>query len=347
MIDPPSPAVLGGFALVIGMLILGLIVHELGHALAAHLVGFRVRLVRVGPLVAEVTPTGWRLRALRQRIRDGEVDADPVRPDHLRTRHALFVLGGPVAHLLLAGAMLGAARVWGGWLGLAALLLLFTVGLNVAPLGLRREGRWLDGDWLLAWFLRPRLATQRVAAAMLYMATETGQRPRDWDERWARLAALDQRRRSSSHEVAGDMLVYMWALDCGLVDYAGWLLARAFAGRRLLPDDQCTAVLVEAAFFVACYRRRHALAARLLDAALQPPTEFGSADLERARAAIQLAAGQRDAAAAACDRALALLDSVTGMPAGLIAFDRDQISALRDAALTPTGDSRERAATTS
>jgi len=167
-------SVVAGIALIVFTSSLGLVVHELGHAVAASAVGFRVRVVRVGRLAATGTPAGWHLRLLPQRIRGGWVRAHPLSREHLRVRHALFVGGGPAAHLLLAGAVLAAAREWGGAWVLAAVLLLLAVGLNLLPLGLRREGSWLDGDWLLAWSLRPRLARQRVALGEVYQAIEAG-----------------------------------------------------------------------------------------------------------------------------------------------------------------------------
>jgi hypothetical protein len=268
MTDPPvlSLGEVVGFVVAgLGVLILGAIVHELGHALAAHAVGFGVRVVFVGPLAAAFTPTGWRLRVQRELGRRAGVQADPVRPEQLCIRHAAFVAGGPVVHLILAGAVVGAAAVWrGAWVP-AAVLLAITAVWNVVPLGLRRNGQWLDGDWLLAWFLRPQLATQRVALSVLYRAIEAGQRPRGWDEFWARHVTLDERRRASSWEVARDLIGYTWALDRGQIDDAGRLLSRAFAGRRLLPEDQCAAVLRAAAYFVARHRRRRSLAVELVD----------------------------------------------------------------------------------
>lgn len=215
----------------------------------------------------------------------------------------------------------------------AALVLLLTVCINLVPFGLRREGRWLDGDWLLAWCLRHDLATQRLAVAALYSAIEAGRRPRDLDERWVRLAALQRRDRRCSHEVVGDLLVFSCALDRGLVDEAGRLLARTFAGRRLLPEAACAAVLVESAFFVARHRRRRGLAATLLEAAGPATIPLGKAHRERARAAIHLAAGEWAAAVDACDLALATLDGISDMPAAVLASERDQDSTLRDAAL--------------
>jgi hypothetical protein len=334
MDDPQWLGVAGAAAVVIVVTIVGLVLHEVGHALAAHAMGFRVRVVRTGPLAATATPAGWRLRLTWRRSRDGWVLADPVRPERLRARHAVFVAAGPAAHLVVAGAMVAAARAWGGAWVLAAILLLLTVGFNLVPLGLRREGRWLDGDWLLAWSLRPRLATQRVALGALGLAMERGERPRDWDERWARLASLEGRRRECGAEVHGDMLAYLWALDRGQVDDAGRLLGRAFAGRRLLPDGHCAGILVAAAFFVARHRGRRALATRLVAAASPRSDGVTAAGLELAGAAIHLAAGEHDEAAAASDRTLSLLDGSPATAAGLRAMDRDLASALRDAALS-------------
>jgi len=336
MNDPQWLGVAGAAALVIGVTIASLVLHEVGHALAAHAMGFRVRVVRAGPLAATATPSGWRLRLTWRRSRDGWVLADPVRPERLHARHAVFVAAGPAAHLVVAGAVLAAARAWGGAWVLAAILLLLAVGFNLVPLGLRREGRWLDGDWLLAWSLRPRLATQRVALGALSLAIQRGERPRDWDERWARLASLEQRRRECSVEVHGDLLAYLWALDRGQVDDAGRLLGRVFAGRRLLPDEYCAGILVGAAFFVARHRGRRALATRLLAAAPPRSDSVTVAGRELAEAAIHLAAGERGEAAAACDRILSLLDGSPATAPGLRAMDRDLASALRDAALSGT-----------
>ena len=101
--------VVGAVALVVGVSWVGLVVHEFGHALAAHLTGFRIRLVYFGRLAATRGAAGWRVQWLRERVgRGGGVNVDPVRPEHLRRRHFVVVAGGPAAHLLLAGAMLGA-----------------------------------------------------------------------------------------------------------------------------------------------------------------------------------------------------------------------------------------------
>jgi hypothetical protein len=263
------------------------------------------------------------------------VIADPVRPDHLRARHAAVVAGGPAAHLLFAVGLLTSTNVGGGAPGVAAVMLLIIAGWNLMPQGLRRQGLWLDGDWLLAWSIRPLQATQRLVLATISHGTDAGERPREWDERWIPFVEQGIRRPSTTIEVYYNLLGYTTLLDRGRIDDAGRLLAWAFAGRKHLSAEQCAAVLVEAAFFVARHRRRIALAAKMLINSPQPSSGMAAADLERARAAIHLAAGNQVEAVAACNRALAILDRIDDQPIGLLAFDRDQVNAIHSDALRP------------
>ena len=106
----------GLLAFQVVVLLLGTAVHELGHAVAARAVGFRVAGVRVGPLLAMPAAAGggWRVRMTWEMALGGELLPDPVRPDRLRARHAAMIAGGPAAHLLLAAAALAVALATGG-----------------------------------------------------------------------------------------------------------------------------------------------------------------------------------------------------------------------------------------
>lgn len=323
----------GLIALQVLVLLLGTAVHELGHALAARAVGFRVVGVRVGPLLALSGPAGWRLRLTGEIAVGGELLPDPVRPDRLRARHSLMIAGGPIAHLLLAAAAVLAAA------GTGSLLLWFTAvtlgasGLaNLVPGRPRLSGRWTDGRWLLAWLAEPERAAQRVGLGVLQRAVAAGQRPCEWDEGWAGLASAGPRQPADGAQVAGSLLAYTRALDCGEVDRAAALLTRAFAARRLLPAGARSSLAAEAAFFAARFRGNQALAARLLDADVTGGRRVQVAELERARAALHLAGGRRPETLAACDLALAALERTRSRPSGLVRFDRDQLAAMRDQA---------------
>jgi len=329
---PPHAALVpieGLLALQVAVLLAGTAVHEFGHALAARAVGFDVAGVRVGPLLAVATPRGWRLRLVWEMAVGGELMSVPARPEGLRARHTAMIAAGPAAHLLVAVAALTAAALTGAlalWFSAATLGLGALANLVPARRGL--GARWTDGRWLLAWLAQPERATQRVALGVLQRSSAMA-RPRDWSERWAQLAASGSRQPADTAQVAGCLLAYAHALDRGEVGAAGSLLARAFAARHLLPAGGRTSLALEEAFFTARFRGNAALASRLLEAALTRPDRARGVDVERARAALHLAAGRPADAAAACDRALAALESGWRQPDGLAAFDRELLGAMR------------------
>jgi hypothetical protein len=311
------------------VLLAGTAVHELGHAVAARAVGFEVAGLRVGPFLATATGRGWRLRVVWEMAAGGEVLSVPAATDRLRLRHATMIAAGPAAHLLMAAAATAAAA------GTGALVLWFTaatLGLgalaNLAPSRPRLNGRWTDGRWLLAWLTQPERAAQRVGLGVLQRLAAAGSRPREWDERWARLAASGPRQLGDQAQVAGCLLAYARALDLGQVDGASALLARAFAARHLLPSAARASLTLESAFFTARFRGDGPVAARLLEAGLERPGLVRSADAERARAAVDLAAGRCAEAAAACDRALSALDGPLRRAAGLVALDREVLGTM-------------------
>jgi hypothetical protein len=328
----------GLLAIQLLVLLLGTAVHELGHALAARAVGFDVAGVRVGPFVALATPRGWRVRLVWETAFGGELLSCPAQPDGLRLRHTAMIAAGPAAHLLLAATALVAAVVSGAlvlWfatatLGLAALV-------NLVPSRPGRSVRWTDGRWLVAWLGQPERATQRVALGVLQRAASSV-RPRDWDDRWARLAASGPRQPADPAQVAGCLLAYAHALDRGETDRAGSLLTRAFAARHLLPPGAQASLALQSAFFIANFRGNAPLATRLLETVLARPERARALDVERARAALHLAAGRRDDAAAACDRALAALESTWHQPAGLVTQDRELLEVMRDQARPTSAD---------
>jgi len=276
---------------------------------------------------------GRRLRLAPGPLRGGLVRIDAVRPGHLRTRHAAMTAGGPAAHLALAGIVLAVAVLRGGlpvWL--TAVTLTLSGLASLLPLELGADGRWTDGRWLRAWLLRPEQAAQRVGTGALQAALGSGRRPREWDERWAGLAAAGPRQPADRVQVAGCLLAYVRALDRGDVDEAARLITRAFAARRLLPAGARLVLAAETAFFVARYRCDAALAERLLEGEVRGPLPALEADLQRARAAVHLAAGRRLEALAACERALVALDRKVRRPAGISRLDRELVLAMREEA---------------
>jgi hypothetical protein len=311
------------------VLLAGTAVHELGHAVAARAVGFDVAGLRVGPFLVAASPRGWRLRLVWEMAVGGELLSVPSDTERLRLRHATMIAAGPAAHLLLALVALAAAVDTG------ALVLWFTAAtlglgalVNLAPNRPRFSSRWTDGRWLLAWLTQEDRAAQRVGLGVLQRSAASGLRPRDWDERWALLAASGPRQLGDPAQVAGCLLAYARAVDLGQIDTAAALLARAFAARQLVPANAQASLTLESAFFTARHRGNRPLAVRLLETALQRPSLVRAVEADRARAAVELASGHLAEAAAAAERALAALDGPLRRPAGLVAFDRDVLGTM-------------------
>jgi hypothetical protein len=326
----------GSFVPIEGLLVLQLVVllvgtavHELGHAVAARAVGFDVAGLRVGPILVTATSTGWRVRLVWEMAVGGELLSVPVDTERLRARHATMIAAGPAAHLLMA-LLAVAAAVYTETLVLwfTAATLGLGVLANLIPSRPRLSGRWTDGRWLLAWLAQPDRAAQRVGLGVLQRSAASGSRPREWDERWALLAGSGPRQLGDPSQVAGCLLAYARAVDLGHLDQAAALLARAFAARHLLPANAQASLTLESAFFTARHRGNRPLAARLLETALERPSLVRAAEADRARAAVELAAGRPAEAVDAAERALAALDGPLRRPAGLVAYDRDVLGAM-------------------
>lgn len=135
-----------------------LVVHELGHAFAARLLGWQVREIVIG-----FGRTLWHFRYGGTRIKiklvpiEGYVLPAPVDPGNVRLKSALIYAAGPGAELLVLGAMI----VVFGWdtvfndssdlsliaLKTLAIVILVGAGFNLLPF--RTEGAVSDGLGIL------------------------------------------------------------------------------------------------------------------------------------------------------------------------------------------------------
>jgi hypothetical protein len=167
-----------------GMSLLAAVVHEMGHALAAALIGRRIYSFAIGPVGWSRDYTG-RLhfgRVRRFKGNAGYVIAFGDRESHTRYRDVVYFLGGCAANLLLAFACLAVcftadtATARGAALALCYINALFA-GINLLPFhsrsGLRSDGRWVV-DRLLNRIL-PEHEALTDAARLQF----TGVRPRD------------------------------------------------------------------------------------------------------------------------------------------------------------------------
>jgi len=191
-IAPPSaPPLLVMGVVMVGFVIafaVNVLVHEIGHALAARMAGGSVLRVVLGPWRWERVRQGYRLRKIRT-IRGVSGFVQSLLPADQRFRRAMsmMVLGGPFANLLLAAL---------GWWLLAVvemhyapriMMLELTVfalmlgGINLLPF--TAAGFLTDGGHLRRLWTQPQAALRYLQMIRLARASLDGKRPRDFDPR--------------------------------------------------------------------------------------------------------------------------------------------------------------------
>jgi len=321
----PHPAVLVPASLV--AIYLALVLHEAGHVLGGLSQRFRFLFLAAGPLWLERGERGLALRWNRIPATWGGVAACVPEDDRdLVRRMAVLAAGGPLASLALAlAAWAGAALVPAH--SAAAVVLSVTAlcsGLiflaTAQPFG-AGGGFMSDGGRLRALLGGGPRAAREAAALALTAASTAGVRPRDWSE--AAVRDLSAHQDGSAMDMGGAMLGYAWHLDRGDHPAAAAELARARALAEVstLARD---ALGTEAAWFEATVtgdaaRARAALPAK--QGALVEAWQW-----HRARAAVLLAEGAREAAQAEVALAEAALSRTRFQKAN--ALDRETVTAL-------------------
>jgi hypothetical protein len=314
---PAPPTLLIGGLLMALALIAG---HESGHLLAGLAVGFRPRLVIIGPL--KIVREGGALCArLNRSLVPGLVRALPADARDLRRRLAVYVSGGPLANLVLGVLCLVLALlahrtstasttrsrigIWLGMIGLCNLVLFLgtIIRFLAAVLPFRSRGLRSDGAQLLDLLQgRPR-AERRLVAVTLVTAWQDGVRPRAWETGLVeRLLVL---REGSDDDVGANVCGYYYALDAGQTERAGRLLDLAVSQLRGYQADFRPALLLEAAFFLARHRRDVVAARARLEQARGGHAERYTR--LRAEAAILWAEGRYAEAAAKAEAGLAAI----------------------------------------
>jgi len=209
------------------------VIHELGHALAGALAGFRFQLVQVGPLALVRGPEGLRLR-LGQRVPGralGQQSSAPEDDRALPFRLAVHGAGGPALNLLVSGLALALAAAAGrpsSAAGAAALSLLRTLGvLSLFPLvelvPLHLMGQPSDGARILH-ALRSARSAAGIALLRASMRQARALRPREWGLSAGELARLSE----TDGRARDELLLFALgvALDQGDLEQARGLLGR-------------------------------------------------------------------------------------------------------------------------
>ncbi len=292
-----------------------LVAHEAGHVVAGRIVGFRFGILGVGPLCLARSGETLSLRWLPPSHWGPFSLAYPTTAEHVPSRLAWCVAGGPLASLLIALLAASCVRIlppegrhFTAWLALLSACVFLA---TAQPFG---TGAGIPSDGRRFWGLLRGDPDARSAAALVALAGSlaAGGRPRDWDGALLDLAATV--REPPAFQLESATLLLLRALD---IDDRDAARARAEQIRRLLPRVPRwlrADAAAEAAFWFARFEREAGTARRLLRDAggLGEPHR-----LLRARAAVLVEEGDLEAARAALERARAALGGGLGPPSAL------------------------------
>lgn len=279
-IRPTSPlyilrvllAALGPVALSLpGIALLSVAAHELGHVVAARLVGIRTCALIVGPWAWLRWDGRWYLRRTGRRLSGGGgvlFDPNDIRPPSRRI--VVASLGGPVASLLLAipGAMHGFGIGWlqhvsGAPAGFSDNLFVNLVGLVsasafVASALPTEYGDGQSSDGLAAWQARRNIAAHRRDHAMSVLALLTKDMPsHEWPPTIVEAAASVPD--GSAADAYGCWYAFIWH-SYRDPRQAGTYLERVLKAQEVLPPSQAAHFCVDAALHASLYSSDPALA---------------------------------------------------------------------------------------
>ena len=191
-------------------LYLGVVVHELGHAIAGKLAGLDVGGICIGGFMFVRSGDRWVFRfSLRWLLNmGGFVVPLPESGEFPRSRFALFVAAGPVASILLAAIsrilMIREADQAGDWIATLWWASVLLIVVSVTPFSI--QGMRSDGMVLWRLFRKPESMRTMMNFLALRTADVNGVRPRDWDPASLR-AALGTREDEPYYPMAQ---IYAW-----------------------------------------------------------------------------------------------------------------------------------------
>lgn len=273
VVNVTNPLVIASFVLIACPT--AVIIHELGHLLAAFLVGFQVSEFRAWPISVVRGGSGFHLRfGLRRWSPLGFVAAAPRNWRRLRVRWGLFVASGPLANLavgavlIVPGGMLLAATPKPGDDGLlksihtttfqagSATMLMAAINLAFCfanlvstPIG----GHRYDGVHLLDCVLNYPGIRRTIAVMRLAADLRSGQRPREWNP--ATVEDMLSYSDGSAVDINARLFGYYHALDCGQTDRAATLLRQALADWQRYPVPNQAWLVLEGSYLAGFFDR--------------------------------------------------------------------------------------------
>jgi hypothetical protein len=342
-------------------LVAAVVIHEMGHLVAALAVRFRVRQINMlgVHLDLDARKLRWEFNLVKADVA-GYVWATAREPVSLPNRMGAFLAGGPLATLLTVVLALSLAWRWqpplgwavhptlraawwqawawpgSAWVGVCnqlAAVSLYLLVEGVVPF--TGKGGRNDALMLLDCARRRPGMFRSMAFLALLEAMKQGVRPRDWDPRWT--AELDGEADGSGMQGLADVVAYFHAEDCGRHEDAGRLLDRAREARGEMVYEWRRSIYVETAYYESYHRGDAEQGRHWLQRASREGVEEHT--WLRAEAALLGAEGKVGEALALIERALEAVPRSKD-PGGSIA-ERDWLERMRNHYLQRLGQASD------
>ena len=225
-------------------------IQQIGHIVAALLVGFRVAPVNSGDYDAH------RLNACDP-LRVAVLPLETRKMHHLHRRLTLVFLSGPLAGLAFA-LLLEFCRNW-SQAGVLVQMRVHTVAAfnvlaSLASLlpDTGRRANFSDGARLVMLLKKDSRAARLLAILQMQRALKAGVHPREWDPAWVERATADNDK--SRDAVMALWLAYLWASERQDIASATGYLEDALAAPDACPRRLLDRLYLEAAVFQAWFR---------------------------------------------------------------------------------------------
>jgi hypothetical protein len=287
-------------------------VHELGHFIAGRLARFRAVCIRVWPFTLYLQGAKLLFQiAARPLLPLGFVQAVPNGLRWFRIRWAAFIVGGPLASIIVGVALILPAAAWPdptfyspfhklnpllrelpfqicSGLTLAVLWNLMLGLLTLSPMSRPEGGYHSDGTILIdCLFGHPRY--YRLHAQFRLTADlHSGVRPRDWNPDVARQLLVEAD--GSMVNITARLFAYYHARDMGQIDLAFKVLDEALSWSRKYPSVSLPPLALEGAYMAGIHLRDPERARQWLNCAGSVGAEMQT--LLRAQAAVALVEGK-------------------------------------------------------
>lgn len=300
--------------IVLATAICAIAIHELGHVAAGKLVGLQFYMMKVGPLAWKKRPKGIKFSIDNSgQLFGGYAAMGPTDDRNLLSRHRAFVLGGPLASLLLL-ALVFAFVQWpeasGAKTSKGNEAILTELATSLAVLSayvytvlyavnsiipFRYRGFYNDAAQLLLPIFDKKQAEYRVLAWKWSADLSSGKKCAHWDKealRELKIRATSPFEKASYSHLLGNALIYSGEVENGLAE-----MEEAFAylskPTKLLVEYEC-AIALDTSFARAHFAKNldSAKAAYAKAEAMNTKMDYGH---HRTLAAINLLEGNSEA----------------------------------------------------